>query len=403
MKQLSRLGMMSRRRAFKTAYFACGHNAYGQLAINNSSIFPNVLTAPVTPYTGVNQPDSWSAFSMRNNSVAAVKSDGTLWTAGDNTFGQLGLGDTTHRNRFTQVLCETSSGSGVIKTDWRDVGVGTEHIAALDAQGNIWCAGRNDIAAAVGNGSKSPSNVLNFYNTALTAAPFRVSPIVFKAIKVGHRFTMGLDVNNDIWTWGNNGSRQLGRASPAGVENPTQDTYHRKIDQPGPWLKMFAGGYHAAALHSNGEMYSWGLYSSGQRGAGVSSQTPAIIPKIDGVPWVDAYMGENTTFLRNANGVLYACGTNGSGELGLGTTTTTTTPTALPGVWRMVAIDWYHAVGVRSDGTLWSWGSNQSGQLGLGGGGSVSVPTQIGTATDWNGAVVGIYASMAYKSVEVTA
>ena len=36
-------------------------------------------------------------------------------------------------------------------------------------------------------------------------------------------------------------------------------------------------------------------------------------------------------------------------------------------------------------------------------GGSVSVPTQIGTATDWNGAVVGIYASMAYKSVEVTA
>ena len=173
---------MSRRRAFKTAYFACGNNAYGQLAINNSSIFPNVLTAPVTPYTGVNQPDSWSAFSMRNNSVAAVKSDGTLWTAGDNAFGQLGLGDTTHRNRFTQVLCETSSGSGVIKTDWRDVGVGTEHIAALDAQGNIWCAGRNDIAAAVGNGSRSPSNVLNFYNTALTAAPFRVSPIVFKAI-----------------------------------------------------------------------------------------------------------------------------------------------------------------------------------------------------------------------------
>lgn len=119
--------------------------------------------------------------------------------------------------------------------------------------------------------------------------------------------------------------------------------------------------------------------------------------------WVDAYMGENATFLRNADGVLYACGTNGSGELGLGTTTTTTTPTALPGVWRMVAIDWHHAMGVRSDGTLWSWGSNASGQLGLGGGGSVSVPTQIGTATDWNGAVVGIYASMAYKSVEVTA
>jgi hypothetical protein len=51
-----------------------------------------------------------------------------------------------------------------------------------------------------------------------------------------------------------------------GVANATQDNFHRKIDVAGPWVKMFAGGYHAGAIHSNGDLYTWGLYSSGQRG-----------------------------------------------------------------------------------------------------------------------------------------
>lgn len=402
MRQLSRLGMMARRRAFKTSYFSAGHNGFGQLAINNSSIYPNVLTAPVVPYPGVVQPDAWSVFSMRNNSLAAVKADGTLWTAGSNQNGQLGQNDLVDRNRFTQVLCETFVGSGVFKTDWVDVGVGTEHIAALDSQGNIWAAGENTIASQIGDGTRN-GPVMKFYNTALTGPPFRMSPIVFKAIEVGHRFTMGLDLNGDIWTWGNNGSRQLGRASLPENGDPTQDKYHLKIDPPGPWLKMFAGGYHAAALHSNGDMYSWGLYSSGQRGAGVVSQNPAVIPKIGGIPWVDAYMGENTTFLRNADGVIYASGNNGSGQLGLGTTSAVLSFTQLPGVWRSVAADWYHTMGVRVDGTLWAWGSNNFGQLGLGNTTAVSSPVQIGTNTNWMGAVVGIYASTAFQQVEVAA
>jgi alpha-tubulin suppressor-like RCC1 family protein len=399
MKQISRLAMMSSRVQTKVSFFSAGNNGYGQLAINNSSIFPNVLTPPVIAgYTGVTQPDIWSMFSMRYNSVAAIKSDGTIWTAGENSYGQLAHNDQTHRNKFTQVLCETSVGSGITKSDWKVVGIGTEHIGALDAQGNIWCAGRNDIAGAIGNGA-STGNVLQFYDTSLTGAPFREAPIVFKDLRVGHRFNMGLDTNNDIWTWGNNGSRQLGRASPAGVSNPTQDTYHRKVDVAGPWIKMFAGGYHAGGLHSNGELYTWGLYSSGQRGDGVVSQEPAIIPRIGGVPWVDAYMGENSTFLRDANGTLYGTGVNTDGQLGIGSNTNVTVPTALSGSWRTLAIDWFHVMGVKSDGTLWAWGSNAQGQLGRGNTTNSNVPVQIGTDTNWTGAQVGIYASLAYKNI----
>jgi alpha-tubulin suppressor-like RCC1 family protein len=47
-------------------------------------------------------------------------------------------------------------------------------------------------------------------------------------------------------------------------------------------------------------------------------------------------MGENSTFLRDANGSLYATGVNTNGELGIGTNTNTSTLTLLSGAWRAV-------------------------------------------------------------------
>lgn len=143
----------------------------------------------------------------------------------------------------------------------------------------------------------------------------------------------------------------------------------------------------------------WGLYSSGQRGAGIVTQAPTIVPTIGGVAWVDAYMGENSTFLRNANGEVYAMGVNGDGQLGIGNTTTPiSTPTKLAGSWRLVSIDWAHAGGVKTDGTLWMWGSNAQGQLGLGNTTSQSSPQKIGTDTTWINVVTGIYSTTAIKT-----
>lgn len=528
----TRIAQRGRSGNFLQSYFSAGNNGYGQTAINNNSLFPTVFTGPVLPYTGVTQPDSWSKWSMRYNTIAAVKSNGTLWVAGMGSFGQLGLGDTGNADQMTQVFVETYVGSGVYKTDWIDVGVGTEHVSALDSQGNIWCAGRNDIAAVIHNGTDT-GNITTFYNTSLTDRPFNEESVNFKSFSVGHRFVYGIDDAGDAWSWGNNGSRQLGRASPqgiiatitvtnggsgytpetttitisaptgtnqvqaigtpvivggviasitiakcgsgyvdgstptvtitssgsgtgavatatrgGGVANPTQDTMRRKIDPPGPWVKVFAGGYHGGALHSDGSLWMWGLFSSGQRG-NASAQTPEVIPTIGGIAWVDAYMGENSTFLRNANGEVYAMGVNADGQLGIGNVTSpVTTPTKLDGSWRLVSIDWAHAGGVKTDGTLWTWGTNVQSQLGMvitgnlanvgllpasaavgtiytvnvtspteetqvhrwdgsawvvmGNTARVFSPVSIGTDTSWINVVTGIYSSTAIKLAAAT-
>ena len=50
------------------------------------------------------------SISTPNSLVYAGKSDGTVWTWGDNHFGQLGDGTTTNSNTPVQVLCNGQSG-----------------------------------------------------------------------------------------------------------------------------------------------------------------------------------------------------------------------------------------------------------------------------------------------------
>jgi alpha-tubulin suppressor-like RCC1 family protein len=76
--------------------WAWGYNYYGQLGIGNTT------TKQRTPVqVGIDK--DWAAVSTGQYSTLAIKSDGSLWAWGDNRTGQLGLGDTTDRNTPAQV------------------------------------------------------------------------------------------------------------------------------------------------------------------------------------------------------------------------------------------------------------------------------------------------------------
>jgi len=64
-----------------------------------------------------------------------VKVDGSLWCWGDNTFGQLGLGDNAWRTTPQMV-------AGI--TDVVSVSLGDYHTCALKRDGSLWCWGRNN-------------------------------------------------------------------------------------------------------------------------------------------------------------------------------------------------------------------------------------------------------------------
>ena len=70
-----------------------------------------------------------------NNSTFVIKDDGTLWAAGFNYYGELGLGDQNNRAAFTQVA---SAGRDV-----KEVVAGARHTVLLKNDGSVWSTGYN--------------------------------------------------------------------------------------------------------------------------------------------------------------------------------------------------------------------------------------------------------------------
>jgi alpha-tubulin suppressor-like RCC1 family protein len=74
-----------------------------------------------------------------NSHTLGIQKDGTLWAWGDNTYGQLGLGDHTEPTIPTQV----GTGWVYLAAGW--VAVTTEwfHSLGLKADGSLWAWGDN--------------------------------------------------------------------------------------------------------------------------------------------------------------------------------------------------------------------------------------------------------------------
>jgi len=81
--------------------YATGLNYFGQLGIGNTEEFVFEFTK-VIDNTGAFLTDV-TAIAAGNDHSLALKTDGTLWATGWNISGQLGAGDKTDRNQFTQV------------------------------------------------------------------------------------------------------------------------------------------------------------------------------------------------------------------------------------------------------------------------------------------------------------
>ena len=76
--------------------FACGNNERGQLGLGDTTNRNTFTAVPALPDGKVaKQVVAGSCHTM------ILAEDGTVFACGENTYGQLGLGDTTHRITFT--------------------------------------------------------------------------------------------------------------------------------------------------------------------------------------------------------------------------------------------------------------------------------------------------------------
>jgi alpha-tubulin suppressor-like RCC1 family protein len=327
-----------------------GFNSSGQLG-NGTGISAG------SPAQTISGGTNWSQVSCGYNNTMAIKADGTLWVWGDNTGGYLGDGSNTNRSSPIQTI--------IGGTTWQAVSCGgTGNTLAVKTDGSIWSWGWNG-NGQLGNGTTTP-----------TTAPAHNAPTpTWLHSSGGYLHTAAIKPDHSLWVWGNNTYGQLGNGTTASESNPIQTTAGGTN-----WKQVSCGYHHTAAIHLDGSLWTWGENSAGQLGNGTTVNTSNPIQTIGGGNnWKFVVCGHHHTAAIKNDGTLWLWGDNTAGQLGDGTTVGTSSPTQtiLGGfTWKAVACGTDHTAAVKTDGTTWAWGNNFNGQLGNGVTVNSSAPVQ---------------------------
>lgn len=337
--------------------------------------------------------------------ILSLKNDGTVWVCGDNSSGQLALGDYSSRNRLTQVPVYdaeqifTGDAASVIRlkdgTAW---GVGNQYgqlglghnnslitltrvpflddavqvaitageVLALKPDGSVWGAGRN-LFKTLAQGDAEPR------------ASFVKIPISNVKQMSGNGFDIVVLKNNgELWGWGNNLAGQLGVGDKLPRLTPVL------LPTPGINIaKVFAGGTTIFLIDNAGKIWGAGSNTLGQLGLGDQTNRTSFtqVPFFNNKS-VDFIIPRTMcTGFKETNGTMWNVGDNVRGQMGLGTINGVpfTTPLQLAAFTASaLAGTGSTSFALKTDGTLWAWGSNSSGALGVGKDTTdVSTPIQI--------------------------
>jgi alpha-tubulin suppressor-like RCC1 family protein len=202
-------------------------------------------------------------------------------------------------------------------------------------------------------------------------------------VSCGGYFTAAVRTNGTLWAWGFNGNGQLGKNDLTHRSSPVQEVLAATT-----WKSVSAGGYHAAALRTDGTLWLWGRNTSGQLGKNdVTHRSSPVQELTSGTTWTTVSCGAYHTSAVKTDGSLWSWGDNTEGQLGDNTVTRKSSPvqTVSGGTnWKKVLGGQNFTAALKTDGTLWAWGHNNFGQLGMGDIVHRSSPTQVpGGSYNW--------------------
>jgi alpha-tubulin suppressor-like RCC1 family protein len=167
----------------------------------------------------------------------------------------------------------------------------------------------------------------------------------------------------NLWTWGSNGSGQLGNNTTTDRSTPVT-TFAGGTN----WKQVASGINHTAAIKTDGTLWTWGSNGSGQLGNNTTTdRSTPVTTFAGGTNWKQVACGGAHTAAIKTDGTLWTCGRNDYGPLGNNTTTERLTPvTTFSGGtnWKQVAGGIFYTAAIKTDGTLWTWGRNTNGPLG---------------------------------------
>ena len=184
--------------------WAWGSNGNGQLGLAD-----NLFSDKNIP-TQVGTATNWKVISAGRNFTLAIKNDGTLWSWGQNDFGQLG-------NGFSFGSSDVPNQIGA-DTDWASIATGDIHSMALKTNGTRWAWGSNGndsnssgSAGALGDTTKTDKNIPTKIGTDND----------WKKPQAGDYFSFCMKNDGTLWSNGRNTAGELGDGTAVARLFPT--------------------------------------------------------------------------------------------------------------------------------------------------------------------------------------
>jgi alpha-tubulin suppressor-like RCC1 family protein len=188
-----------------------------------------------------------ASVAASDSSYAAIDANGALWMWGYNSFGVLGVGDDSKRDKPTSV--DTSEMSAPVA----QVAVSSHHAVALDQRGVLW--GWGDL---VGDGAERSSSEV----PVRVDMSSMVSPV--SSIATGGNTSLALDESGQVWVWGSGEWSALGNARNDSVTTGVGENDRwspSEIDDADiglPIVAIAANGFMGLAADAAGGVWAWG-------------------------------------------------------------------------------------------------------------------------------------------------
>ena len=238
----------------------------------------------------------------------------------------------------------------------------------VDHEGFIWSFGHND-AGQLGTGNKTNFNVPQKLQN--------IPPVL--SVSCGARYTLMITNDDNLWSCGSNQHGQL-------CHGDTEDHFMPQKTSFSNISKISTGYDHSLFENNKGEIYSCGFNLYGQCGLGHFNHpqiAPSLIPNTPSII-VRFVCAANQSLFLDSEGNVYSIGNNSHGELGLGHNRNKNVLNKIPNIPPIKIISCANASCYLLDfeGNLWSFGCNYDGQLGHGDPTNKNIPKQISSLKD---------------------
>jgi len=292
--------------------YACGYGFYGQMGNDTTTFINQKLVAMTMPKVD-NVTLTATSVNSSYNSSNVLMTNGTIYGCGQNSVGELGLGN--NFNTFKTLQKMTTIPAGLTPLS---VSCGSTYTLVLMTNGTVYACGGNYVGQFGNNSTSTQNGTL----TQMSTIPNGLIPL---SISCGWLSTYVIMTDGTLYACGYNNLGQLG------INSNTNSSSLTKVTMPIvnnitliPLSVAGGSGNYTLVVMTNGTVYACGSNTYGQFGDN-STTDSKILTKMTTIPANKKALfaistGYSSTVLMT-DGTVYACGFNETGQLGINSTT----------------------------------------------------------------------------------